>query len=276
MNESTPRLEAATVPFSARAGVRTALLASACALLIALPSSAQTLGKRLGRNFDSNLYYPADSFFTAQGPEAVLALGHPTGVCFSGSSCSVDTDCVAPETCINGACGAVVDAQVGYVAVIAKARFCSILACGGVPVPECPGAVCDGSGTCNDPGSNVSDLCRCLTCDESDPPLPASDHAVADTFDGTGTASWALGQAEFVHDATRSYLFLRKGDFPPDPSGNPTFPPTSVALTRFPLTPGADYVIHVKWTFVPADANLRDCRSAQLTLWLDTGAPVCP
>jgi hypothetical protein len=251
-------------------------IAITAAVLATTASLGQTLDKRLGRSFDSNLYFPGSFFFTAEDPEAVLTLGHAAGRCVSALPCATDLDCSGDMTCAAGFCGASLDVQVGYVAVMTAQRFCSILACSGAILPvECAGAACDGSGSCQDVGSNLDGLCVCVGCDEDDPQVPAPDVAFEDSFDGSSTAAWALGQAEIVSPPSRSYLRLFTGTDPPGPGGEPTFPPTSVAQVRFPVSPGTQYLVFVKWTYTPTSSALNCSPFADLSLALSTGPAVC-
>jgi len=136
------------------------------------PAAAGVVEERIERPTiptDTRLYVPFFSFFTADSDEAVLTLAHPADDCAAPAEPCMSGGQCASGVCRNALCRYPESVQVGYVAVLRKSRFCDIAACApGPPPAACTTGVCDG-GSCGSPSSNVSGLCLCDTCTETDP-----------------------------------------------------------------------------------------------------------
>jgi len=263
-----------------RAPVLAALLA-----LLALPASAQTLDKRLGRSFNDQPYEPQTFFFTAERPEGVLQISNVIGPCPDATAlCATAADCVAPGNAGCGPDGTCIDPVthlLGQISVIRKARYCEIAACAGVLLAECGGTVCPAGQTyCPNPGDCAScplarALCLCdggLTCPTDDAILDPSWVAFDDTFaDASNPKRWSLLGASITGGGGDSQLRV---------GVNPGFDPGRVdsvsdAAVRFPLAVGGDYVLTIKQGITPFTLSSTCDPYGQLSVFFSTRASTC-
>jgi hypothetical protein len=233
---------------------------------LAPPVRAQVVSKNLTRTFDGNPYQDTFTFFTAAGSDAVLTFTRVIGDCPDSGLCTTAADCHG-GACVAGQCIGPIDVYptVGQVAVIRKSDYCTALACGSgggafvppecLPAPACP-TPCSNPASC-DSCPQALGLCACQganECPPADAPFSPLQVAFNETFESAVNANgWIFNRATVHPSMTDGFLELGS-DPAVDPAGSMM---VADATVRFPLVPGQDYVLFVKYSFSPLSSGLQ-------------------